>query len=202
MNRNLAKWFLLSESLSAFWLGNFYGRTWRFLWLQPLSPWIIFTIVFFFFGLVWEILLYIFQKWSKNHSWIMCIFAVGLISPKWAQIFWSISFVGRSLSWASSSGSILSLGLFCWLGVLDAFAQVGLSMMLLQTLTRIHVSAVLLLSQIVSSISLCLSLLIDINPFPNIIYSDSMYFWIVLCLYVICAYGYLFFFRTECLSRP
>jgi alpha-1,3-glucan synthase len=170
MNRNLAKWFILSESLSAFWLGNYYGRTWRFLWLQPISPWIIFCLVFFFFVIVWGLLLYLFQRWSKIHSWIMCIFAVGLVSPKWAQVFWSTSFVGRSLSWASSSGSILSLGLFCWLGVLDAFSQVGLSMMLLQTLTRIHVSAVLLLSQILSSIALSLSLLIDINPFPNIMY--------------------------------
>ena len=108
---------------------------------------------------------------------------------------------GRSLSWAFSYGPFLSLGLFCWLGVLDAFAQVGLSMMLLQTLTRIHVSAVLFLSQILSSVFLCLSLLSDINPFPNILYSDSVYFWIVFLLYVICAYGYLFFFRTECLSR-
>lgn len=93
MNRNLTKWFLLSESLSAFWLGNFYGRTWRFLWIQPLSPWIIFILVFFFFVIVWGLLLYLFQYWSKTHSWIMCIFAVGLISPKWAQVFWSTSFM-------------------------------------------------------------------------------------------------------------
>ena len=204
-------WFLFSETVSAFWLSGLYGRNWTFLWTQPLSPLSTAGMIIFFFGIVWFSLLYGFRVWSKTHSWIICVFAVGLVCPRWGQIFWSTSTLGTFLAWASEAGAYLSLGLFLWLGVLDALQQIGLAMMLLQTLTRVHVAGTLLLIQVFGSGAYMLSKVAWFKPsdiFPNVGLWDLSdgwmvwVFWMVLACQIVCAYGYLFWFRKEQLARP
>ena len=212
-SRKLFLWFILSETCSAFWLSGLYGRNWRFVWNQPLPFYLTFSLIVFFFGIIWGSILYIFSRLSREHSWIMSVFASGLASPRWAQIFWSCSTIGTSLLWASNAGAFLSLGLFLWLSVLDSIQQVGLSMMLLQTLTRIHVLGTLVLVQIFGAFAYLASKWTFIRPadiFPNVGLWDftqnqtqmHLWFWGILACQVICAYGYLFLYRKDSLSRP
>ena len=213
IGRNLVLWFWLSEGLATFWLSGLYGQTWAFLWNQPLPIYATILMTVFFFVFVWGILLRLFMHFSQKHSWIICVFAIGLISPRWAQIFWATSTLGTSLAWASNFGAILSLALFLWLGVLAAIQQVGLSMMLLQTLTRIHVAGCLMVIQVLGAFGFMMSRLVWIKTndvFPNIglwdltgdLFTPWIYFWVLLVLQVFCAYGYLFWFRKEQLARP
>lgn len=56
------------------------------------------------------------------------------------------------IPWAGHSGPYLGLSLWLWLGVLDAVQGVGLGMILLQTLSRLHVCATLAFSQLIGSV--------------------------------------------------
>lgn len=214
--RKLVLWFLATETLAAFWLSGLYGRNWSFLWTQPLSPFATLGMVLFFYGPLWGGLLWVLSKYSSRHSWFVCVFAVGLISPRWAQIMWSTSSLGTSLAWASNAGAYLSLGLFLWLALLDSIQQIGLSMMLLQTLTRIHVAGCLVCIQVLGSFAYMMSRLSPLRPFdifPNVglwdwnddaenLFTTWIFFWSVLVCQVVGSLGYLFWFRQEQLARP
>lgn len=83
------------------------------------------------------------------------VFACGLGAPRWAQIWWGTSGSGLYLPWAGSyqAGALVSRSLWLWLGVLDAVQGVGFGMILLQTLTRMHICFALLVSQVIGSIA-------------------------------------------------
>jgi alpha-1,3-glucan synthase len=131
-------------------------------------------VLIFFIG-VWGVLLAILTRLSKTHSWILCVFAVGLGCPRWCQMLWGTSSLARAypaflyslslsrfpraipltrfsssavyIPWAGPVGPYLGTGLWLWLGVLDAIQGIGLGMILLQTLSRLHVCATLALAQ-------------------------------------------------------
>lgn len=92
---------------------------------------------------------------SKRHSWILPVFAIGLGAPRWAQIWWGTSNIGQYFPYAGGyvAGAIATRCLWLWLGVLDAIQGVGFGMILLQTLTRIHICFTLLAAQVLGSIA-------------------------------------------------
>jgi len=104
----------------------------------------------FFIG-VWSIMLFILTYFSKTHTWLLPVFAVGLGAPRWCQVnlifaafminphtdsastqmLWGTSMLGYYVPWAGSAGPYLSISLWLWLGVLDAIQGVGLGLILL-----------------------------------------------------------------------
>lgn len=103
--------------------------------------------------------------------------------------------------------------LWLWLGVLDALQGVGLGMILLQTLSRLHVCATLAGAQLLGS---CIVMLArgtapdkvgPGNVFPNpAIWNPSTgennpfihwEFWFALVCQIVIVIGYFFFFRKE-----
>jgi alpha-1,3-glucan synthase len=210
--RGLALWFVFSQFIQAYWLSGPYGRNWTFLWNQSIPSWQIFFIILLFV-VVWILLLYGFFKFSQIHSWILPIFAVGLLSPRWAQMSWSTSNIGSGLYWPGGVGPYFSLSLWLWLAILDSIQCVGFSMMLLQTLTRIHVAAILMLSQVLGAAAFMLARATAPNShgpgdvFPNVSTSENVFwklpfFWIGLIFQIVVALGYLAWFRREQLSKP
>ena len=63
-----------------------YGRNWSFLWSVAIPKWHIFILVVVFFVVVWGILLWVLTYFSKTHTWLLPVFAVGLGAPRWAQV--------------------------------------------------------------------------------------------------------------------
>ena len=109
-----------------------------------------------FFGAVWALVLLLFGRLSKTHSWILPVFACGLGAPRWAQIWWGVSGMGSFLPWSTggaAGGALVSRSLWLWLGILDALQGLGFGMILLQTLTRMHICFTLLASQVLGSIA-------------------------------------------------
>lgn len=119
------------------------------------KPWQILCLCVAFFGFAWIAVLFLLGWVSKSHSWILPIVACGLGAPRWAQIWWGTSGSGLFLPWAGSyvSGALVSRSLWLWLGVLDALQGLGFGMILLQTLTRMHICFTLLVSQVFGSIA-------------------------------------------------
>lgn len=74
----------------------------------------------------------ILTHFSKTHTWLLPVFAVGLGAPRWCQTLWGTSSLALYIPWAGSAGPYLGLSLWLWLGVLDAIQGVGLGMILLQ----------------------------------------------------------------------
>ncbi|KAL0581705.1 hypothetical protein V5O48_000287 [Marasmius crinis-equi] len=150
--RKVVLWFLFSEILRDYWLSGPYGRNWSFLWNVDIPKWCILLLVLVFFVGVWTCMLLLLTRFSKTHTWILPVFAVGLGAPRWCQMLWGTSSLALYVPWAGSGGPYLGVSLWLWLGVLDAIQGVGLGMILLQTLSRLHVCATLALSQIIGSI--------------------------------------------------
>ena len=96
-----------------------------------------------------------FAELSVTHPWALPIFAVGVGAPRWAQILWSTSGVGLWIPWAGysyvASGTVGRI-LWLWLGILDALQGVGFGMILLQTLTRIHMAFTLIAAQALGAV--------------------------------------------------
>ena len=69
-------------------------------------------------------------------------------------MLWATSDIGIYLPWAGSpeASAILSRSLWLWLGVLDSIQGVGLGMVLLQTLMRMHVAFTLIGAQVLGSL--------------------------------------------------
>ncbi|QRW14378.1 alpha-1,3-glucan synthase [Ceratobasidium sp. AG-Ba] len=217
--RKLVIWFLASEILRDYWLSGPYGRNWSFLWNAPIPKWTILVLVIVFFIFVWGIIMGILTHISKVHTWFLPIFAVGLGAPRWCQMLWGTSSLALYIPWAGRSGPYLGTSLWLWLGVLDAVQGVGLGMILLQTLSRLHVCATLALSQVIG----CICVMVARATAPNRVGPGSVFpdaakwdfadglkgspmasapFWIALICQLIIVFGYLWFYRKEQLARP
>ncbi|KGO69103.1 Glycoside hydrolase, superfamily [Penicillium italicum] len=154
--RRIVLWFFSMVIIQNWFLSTVFGRNWSFLWSsQHAKPWQVLLLVILFFVAAWTLALASFRNLSKEHSWILPVFGLSLGAPRWAQTWWGVSNIGYYLPWAGgmTSGALISRCLWLWLGVLDEIQQVGLGMILLQTLTRVHVCFVLLAAQSIGSIA-------------------------------------------------
>ncbi|KAL2313149.1 Cell wall alpha-1,3-glucan synthase ags1 [Schizosaccharomyces pombe] len=218
LRRKLVVWFCISVFLQNFWLSSLNGRSWSYLWdIGNIHQWQIFLLIVAFYIVLWALLLGVLAWISRTHSWIICVFGVGLGAPRWLQQFWATSNIGLYLPWAGYSGPYLGRTLWLWLGVLDAIQSVGIGMILLQTLTRRHVASTLMTGQIVGAVATMIgrgaspnregpaNVFIDFTKWNHGDGSSilaSAPFWInIICQLAICV-GYLAFFRRENLSRP
>ncbi|KAF7294911.1 Modular protein with glycoside hydrolase family 13 and glycosyltransferase family 5 domains [Mycena indigotica] len=217
--RKLVLWFLASEVLRDYWLSGPYGRNWTFLWNVNVPKWQIGLLVVAFFVGVWAVMLLILTHFSKTHTWFLPVFAVGLGAPRWCQMLWGTSSLALYIPWAGSGGPYLGISLWLWLGVLDAIQGVGLGMILLQTLSRLHVAATLAFAQVIGSVCVMVARATAPNRIgPGTVFPDAAkwdfseglkgspmaepIFWIALICQLIIVAGYMFFFRKEQLSRP
>ncbi|CAG8151265.1 unnamed protein product, partial [Penicillium salamii] len=178
------------------------------------QAWQIVLLCIVFFGFVWCIFLFVVSKFSKRHSWFLPVFACGLGAPRFIQIWWAISGIGYYLPWISgyTSGALVSRSLWLWLGVLDSIQGLGFGIILLQTLTRVHLCFALIASQVLGSIAtICARAFGPNSTGPGPISPDmtqgahalaNAWFWVALfCQLLICA-GFLLFFRKEQLAKP
>jgi len=150
---------------------------------------------------------------------LLAVFAVGLGAPRWCQMLWGTSSLALYIPWAGSAGPYLGTSLWLWLGVLDAIQGVGLGMILLQTLSRLHVCATLAFSQVIGSIAVIVARATAPNRVgPGSVFPDastwdfqdgisgspiaSAPFWIALISQIIIVFGYFWFYRKEQLARP
>ncbi|KAI0703620.1 glycoside hydrolase family 13 and glycosyltransferase family 5 protein [Cytidiella melzeri] len=217
--RKLVLWFLGSEILRDYWLSGPYGRNWGFLWSVPIPQWQILLLVITFFIFVWAIMLGILTHFSKTHTWLLPVFAVGLGAPRWCQMLWGTSSLALYIPWAGKAGPYLGISLWLWLGVLDAIQGVGLGLILLQTLSRLHVCATLAFAQIIGSICVMVARATAPNKVgPESVFPDlgkwdfssglkgspmaSAPFWIAMICQIIIVIGYFWFYRKEQLARP
>jgi len=217
--RKIVLWFLASEVLRDYWLSGPYGRNWSFLWSAPIPAWAILILVIVFFIGVWALLLWILTYYSKTHTWLLPVFAVGLGAPRWCQMMWGTSSLALYIPWAGPVGPYLGTGLWLWLGVLDAIQGVGLGMILLQTLSRLHVCSTLAFSQVIG----CICVMVARATAPDQIGPGSVFpdastwdfsqglqgspmasapFWVALICQLVIVAGYFLFYRKEQLSRP
>ena len=198
-----------------YWLSAPNGRNWRYLWSSQHAPgWAVVLLLILFFVGVWAGMLWILGLLSKQHSWILPIFAIGLGAPRWSQMLWSTSNIGIYVPWGSLvTGALLGRALWLWLGVLDALQGVGFGMILLQTLTRFHVTFTLTAAQVIGSLATIAARASAPNKtgpgdvFPNFSLGilDGLqkgWFWgALICQLVICV-GFFMFFRKEQLFKP
>ncbi|KAI0035090.1 glycoside hydrolase family 13 and glycosyltransferase family 5 protein [Vararia minispora EC-137] len=213
--RRIVVWFLASEILRDYWLSGPYGKNWNFLWNVNIPKWQIAVLVVAFFIGVWAILLFILTYLSKTHTWLLPVFAVGLGAPRWCQMLWGTSSLALYIPWAGSAGPYLGISLWLWLGVLDAIQGVGLGLILLQTLSRLHVCATLAFAQVIGSVCVMIARATAIGPwnvFPDAGTWDfsnglqgspmaSALFWIALMCQLIIVLGYFWFYRKEQLDH-
>jgi len=214
--RKLVVWFLISLVLRDYWLSGSYGKNWTFLWdNNGLKEWQILILVLIFFIGVWAALLAFLTWLSKTHTWFLAIFAVGIGAPRWCQTLWAVSSVALYLPWAGRGGPWISVSLWLWLGVLDAVQGVGLGLILLQTLSRLHVCATLAISQMLGSIVVIVArpTVPRAQVFPDFglwnvgdgfKYSpfSSVLFWVALVCQIVIVVGYFWYYRKEQLARP
>ncbi|KAJ4474841.1 modular protein with glycoside hydrolase family 13 and glycosyltransferase family 5 domains [Lentinula aciculospora] len=218
--RKLVIWFLISEVLRDYWLSGPYGLNWTYLWNVNMPKLHIFILILAFFVGVWAVMLAVLSHFSKTHTWLLPVFAVGLGAPRWCQMLWGTSSLATYVPWGGNAGPYLSVGLWLWLGVLDAVQGVGLGMILLQTLSRLHVTATLAFSQIIGSAVVMIARATSpdgVGPgpvFPNLGTWDPVtdglkgspivepMFWVALGCQLIIVAGYFWFYRREELARP
>lgn len=216
MRRNIVIWFFIVIIIQNYFLSASTGRNWQYLWSsQAAQIYQIALLAVFFFIIVWALLLLLFAKLSQAHSWILPLFAIGLIAPRWAQILWATSNIGILLPWTGSplASALVSRSLWLWLGVLDAFQGVGFGMILLQTLTRLHIAYTLVGAQIFGSVATMIARAtspnregqgdlfpdFSVGPLPGL---SKPWFWIGLAFQLLITLGFLRFFRKEQLSKP
>lgn len=218
LRRRIIGWFFVTVVIQNFFLSAPYGRSWAYLWSSQYAPrWAIALLVLTFFIVIWILILFIFARLSKSHSWILPIFAIGLGAPRWAQMLWGTSGYGLWLPWmpigGATGGALAGRALWLWLGLLDSIQGVGFGMILLQTLTRIHIAVSLVVAQILGTAVTMLAKGIAPNKdgpgdvFPDfsegIIESISKpWFWVGLALQLVIPIGFFKFFRKEQLSKP
>ncbi|CAI7667583.1 unnamed protein product [Penicillium viridicatum] len=213
--RRIVLWFFFMVIIQNWFLSAAFGRNWSFLWSSKhTKPWEVALLVIFFFVVLWVGVMLLFRFLSKEHSWILPVFGLSIGAPRWAQTWWGTSNIGYYLPWAGglTSGAIASRCLWLWLGVLDEIQQVGLGMILLQTLTRVHVVFVLLAAQALGSIAtICARGFApnkvgpgDISPAigSSLDAVGNAWFWIALFFQLLASFGFLLFYRREQLNRP
>jgi alpha-1,3-glucan synthase len=214
--RNIILWFFVSVVVQNYFLSAPYGRNWSYLFSSRHAPaWAVAVLVLFFFIVLWALLLWIFSILSMSHSWILPIFAIGLGAPRWCQMLWGTSNIGLFLPWAQSpiAGALLGRALWLWLGLLDTVQGVGLGMILLQTLTRIHVAFTLIAAQVLGSVATILARATAPNKVgPGDVFPDfsagvldgvsTPWFWVAMLAQIGVCLGFFAFFRKEQLSKP
>lgn len=127
---------------------------------------------------------------------------------------WGVSSVALYVPWAGGVGPWISVSLWLWLGVLDAVQGVGLGIILLQTLSRLHVCATLAFSQMLGSIVVIVAratvprklVFPDFglwNVGDGLKYSPfaSVPFWIALVCQIVIVVGYFWYYRKEQLCK-
>lgn len=216
LRRKIVIWFLIAVFIQNFFMSAQFGRNWSYLWSSQHAPaYAIVLLVILFFVIIWAAILFLFSRLSMEHSWILPVFAVCIGAPRWCQIWWAVSNMGLYLPWAGSpiASAILGRAIWLWLGVLDALQGVGIGMLLLQTLTRFHISFALIVAQCVGSIATIINRadgLSSTGPlpyYPSLAYDISSGvsqagFWICMIFQIIVCAGYMTFFRKEQLSKP
>lgn len=213
--RKIVMWFFVTVIIQNFFLSAPYGRNWSFLWSSHhAKTWQIILLVLAFFVGVWAVFLWIFGHLSKSHSWILPLFAIGLGAPRWAQIWWGTSNIGLWLPWAGgyTASALVSRALWLWLGTLDAIQGVGLGMILLGTLTRVHVAATLISAQVLGSVATIVARAVAPNRIgPGPISPDisgglgtlwQAWFWVGLACNLLVCVGFYKFYRKEQLQKP
>ncbi|KAI9742079.1 MAG: Cell wall alpha-1,3-glucan synthase ags1 [Cirrosporium novae-zelandiae] len=217
LHRKIVGWFFVTVILQNYFLSTPYGRNWQYLWSSTYAPkWAITILVFTFFIGVWAALLVLFGRLSKKHSWILPIFAIGLGAPRWAQMLWGTSGIGLWVPWMPGgpiAGALAGRALWLWLGVLDSVQGVGFGMMLLQTLTRIHIAVSLVAAQLLgTAVTMIAKATAPDKDGPGDVFPDfsagiiqgisKPWFWIALGCQLIIPIGFFKFFRKEQLSKP
>lgn len=214
--RKIVLWFFIVVLLQNYFLSASTGRNWQYLWSSSYaSVWQIACLVILFFVLIWTGLLLVFGRLSKDHSWILPLFAVGLGAPRWGQILFSCSGIGVYLPWTGSAlaSTLVSRSLWLWLGTLDALQGVGFGMILLQTLTRLHIAYTLIAAQILGSLATIAARAtapnrlgpgdlfpnFSMGPYPGV---GKVWFWMGLIAQILVCAGFFRFFRKEQLSKP
>lgn len=213
--RKIIVWFFITVALQTYFLSAPYGRNWAYLWSSKHAPaWAIGVLITVFFVLIWAAALIFFSYQSVTHSWILPIFSIGLGSPRWCQMLWSTSNVGTYIPWAGGpiASALLGRSLWLWLGVLDALQSVGFGMILLQTLTRFHLTFALVAAQVIGSIFTILARATANNKIgPGDVFPDFSvnfngltkgWFWAALGAQLLICAGFFKFFRKEQLSKP
>ena len=139
---------------------------------------------------------------------------MALIAPRWCQMLWATSGMGYYLPWAGPPvvGALVGRSLWLWLGVLDALQGVGFGVMLLQTLTRFHVTFTLVGAQALGSVATIIARAAAPDKdgpgdvFPNLALNlDGLgkpWFWIALAVQIGLVFGFFKFFRKEQLQKP
>ena len=219
MKRKVVLWFFVATVVQNFFLSAPYGRNWAFLFSsQHAKAWQVLLLVVLFFVGVWAGFLAFLGYLSKSHSWILPLFAIGLLAPRWAQIWWGTSNIGLYLPWVGPwaksyvASALASRALWLWLGVLDALQGVGLGMILLGTLTRVHVAFAVTTCQILGSIATIVARAVAPNKIgPGPISPDisggvsaiwNAWFWIGLIANLSLCLGFYKFYRKEQLQKP
>ncbi|KAL3424556.1 glycosyl transferase group 1 [Phlyctema vagabunda] len=217
LRRRIIGWFFVTVILQNYFLSAPYGRNWGYLWSSRYaSNWSVAIEVFIFFIGVWAAMLIFFGYLSKSHSWILPIFAIGLGAPRWAQMLWGTSGLGLWLPWfpgGPAAGALAGRAVWLWLGVLDSLQGVGFGMMLLQTLTRIHIAISLVVAQILGTlITMLAKATAPDKDGPGDVFPDfsagvvdglsKPWFWIALAAQLVIPIGFFKFFRKEQLSKP
>lgn len=216
LKRKTIAWYLLAVVIQNYFLSSVYGRNWFFLFSSSAIPtWAVVLLALGFFVIGWCVILFVLAKFSESHPWMFPMFSVGLGAPRWAQMFWGISRIGLWLPWAGSAaaGAVLSRMVWLWLGLLDGIQGAGIGMILMLTLTRVHVCAAIVAAQVLGSIATIAgraSAPDNLGPGP--VFPDlsegaghvlgSAWFWVVLLLQLGICVGYFKFFRKEQVSKP
>ncbi|PKX89275.1 alpha-1,3-glucan synthase Ags1 [Aspergillus novofumigatus IBT 16806] len=206
--RKIVLWNFAVVIIQNFFLSAPYGRNWNFLWSSNhATTWQIVILCVVFFGFVWAGFLFILSHLSKQHSWILPVFACGLGAPAGPR-----SGGVSPASGGLTGGALASRSVWLWLGVLDAIQGLGFGMILLQTLTRMHMCFTLIVCQVLGSIAtICARAFAPNNVGPGPISPDPTYgasavanawFWIALIFQLLICAGFLLFFRREQLSKP
>ena len=126
------------------------------------------------------------------------------------QMLWAVSSVALYVPWAGGAGPWISVSLWLWLGVLDAVQGVGLGIILLQTLSRLHVCAALAFSQMLGAVVVIVARATVPRQlvFPDFALWDvgnglkhspftSIPFWIALACQIVVVVGYFWYYRKE-----
>ena len=214
--RKIILWFFVTVLIQNYWLSAPYGRNWGYLWSSNHAEgWQVVLLCVLFFIVVWAAFLWIFGVLSKDHSWILPVFAIGLGAPRWCQMLWGTSNIGQYVPWAGGpvASALVGRSLWLWLGVLDSLQGVGFGMILLQTLTRIHIAFTLIAAQVLGSIATILARATAPNKIgPGDVFPDfsagvgdgltRAWFWVALFFQLIVCVGFFTFFRKEQLSKP
>lgn len=216
LKRKTIAWYLLAVLIQNYFLSTTYGRNWYFLFSSSaISTWAVILLALGFFVVMWCLILFVLAKLSQSHPWLFPIFSVGLGAPRWAQMFWGTSNIGLWLPWAGGAvaSAVVSRMVWLWLGLLDGIQGAGIGMILMLTLTRVHVAAAIIAAQVLGSIATIAgraSAPDKLGPGP--VFPDlskganevvgSVWFWVVLLLNLGICFGYFKFFRKEQVSKP